>query len=174
MRSTPVPDPPQLDDGEIRLRRRRISDVPAIASGVNDPESLRWLDAPPPNADDAEASLRRVEEAFGRGTAAPLVIADVGTDAPLGLLSVQFRSDTVATLAYTVFPAARGRGAATRAVALAREWAFSGLALAELRLEIDGDNEASLRVAERAGFALLPEVLTPRGERVYAVRGPAR
>ena len=154
MRSTAI-RPPEvpLTDGTISLRYRLDSDLDAISVASHDPVSQRWLTDPPMDAEARAASMARVAEAFAAGRAAPLVIADSATNQPIGLINVQFRDDHVATIAYSVFPAQRGQGVAPRAVRLAVQWGFSDLGLSELLLEIDPGNLASLRVAEKCGFA---------------------
>lgn len=175
MRTSPVPDPPPLSDGVVSLRRRRTTDVRSQAEAAHDPETARWLDDTPPDPDaDPTISLRRTAANFATGRSATLTVADATTDEPLGLVNVQFRSDALATLAYSVFPAARGRGIAGRAVELARTWAFGALALEELRLEIDPANTASRRVAEKSGWTLLPDERTDRGEQVFSARPTER
>jgi RimJ/RimL family protein N-acetyltransferase len=176
-RSAPISPPAgPLTDGIVCLRRRRAPDLDAISAASHDPEARRWLDDPPMDGpvDDAArtASLDRVAAAFASGRSAPLVIADAATDQPAGLINLQFRDDRVATVAYSVFPAYRGRGVAPRALRLLAEWAFGALAVGELRLEIDPGNAASLRVAAKCGFE--PAAPEPGGradgKRVFARR----
>jgi RimJ/RimL family protein N-acetyltransferase len=154
VRSTAI-RPPEvpLTDGTISLRYRLASDLDAISDASHDPQTTRWLTDPPMDAEARAASMARVAESFAAGRAAPLVIADAVTGQPIGLINVQFRDDQVATIAYSVFPSHRGQGVAPRAVRLAVEWSFSELGLSELLLEIDPGNLASLRVAEKCGFA---------------------
>jgi RimJ/RimL family protein N-acetyltransferase len=174
MRSDAVPDPPELSDGVIRLRRRGLKDTASIAAASQDSESRRWLTDPPRPDEDPRASLERVDEAFTSGRSAPLVIADALTDDALGLVNVQFRDDRLATLAYSVFPGARGRGIAGRAVALVSTWGFAELGLTELRLEIDPDNFSSRRVAEKSGWTLLEGVTSSEGGLVFRRPAPGR
>ena len=152
-RSGPI-EPPTgpLTDGQITVRVRRPDDVDAIAAASHDPETRRWLDDPPMDADARRTSLERVQEAWRSGRAAPLVIADALSDRPVGIVNLQFRDDEVATVAYSVFPAARGRGVAPRAVRLLVAWAFAELGLSQVLLEAAEQNAASLRVAEKCGF----------------------
>lgn len=153
VRSTAIKPPAvPLTDGPVFLRYRRASDLDAICAASHDPETQRWLTDPPMDAEARAASLARVAEAFRTGRSAPLVIADTTTDQPIGLINVQFRDDYVATIAYSVFPAHRGQGVAPRAVRLAVDWAFADLGLSELLLEIDPENVASVRVAQKCGF----------------------
>ena len=155
-RSSPryPPDPP-LSDGVVALRRRTASDLDAIAAASSDIESRRWLDDRPMDDDGRRTSLRRVEEAWQSGRAAPLMIADAATDEPVGLVNLQFRDDDVATIAYSVFPGNRGRGIAPRAVRLLTGWAFADLKMRQLLLEADEENAASVRVAEKCRFERL-------------------
>jgi RimJ/RimL family protein N-acetyltransferase len=55
-------------------------------------------------------------------------------------------------VAYWVRPEERGRSLASRAVRAATPWAHRRLAVPRLWLEIEPGNEASLRVAQRAGY----------------------
>jgi RimJ/RimL family protein N-acetyltransferase len=153
MRSTSIPFPViPLSDGTVSLRCRRTSDFDAISDASYDYATRRWLADPPAGEETLAASMARVAEAFATGRSAPLVIADHGTSEPIGLINLQFRDDDVATIAYSVFPAYRGRGVAPRAVCLMAEWAFGALGLTELRLEIDQENAASIRVAQKCAF----------------------
>jgi RimJ/RimL family protein N-acetyltransferase len=63
-------------------------------------------------------------------------------------------------LAYWVRPEWRRRGIASRAVQAATSWAHDSLAAPRIWLEIQPGNEASLGVAERAGYRF--EQLLPR------------
>jgi RimJ/RimL family protein N-acetyltransferase len=151
-RSLVPPDPP-LTDGEIILRTRRHEDVQSIADASHDPETRRWLDDEPLSADRQRDSVARAEERWRTGEGAPFVIADAATDAPLGLLNVQFGEDReVAGLAVSVFPQARGRGVGSRALRLSAIWALRELGLERVFAETAVENVASARAIERAGF----------------------
>lgn len=150
-----------LADGAVAVRLRRASDLPAIAAASHDPETRRWLDDEPMDEAALGSSMSKVEEAWRTGQAAPLLIADATTDEPVGIINLQFRDDEVATVAYSVFPAHRGRGIAPRAVRLLAGWALSGLGLTRLLLEAAAENTSSVRVAEKCGFE-------PIGSRVEA------
>ena len=156
-RSAPVPPPASpLTDGTVCLRRRRESDLDAISAASHDPEARCWLNDPPTDAPAGAAaraaSLDRVAAAFASGRSAPAGHRDAATDEPAGLTNLQFRDDRMATVAYSVFTAYRGRGVAPRALRLLTDWAFGVLALAELRLGIAPGNAASLRVTAKCGF----------------------
>lgn len=178
MRSTAIPSlAGPLSDGIVLLRCRRACDLDAISAASYDPETRRWLTDPPMDAQARAASMQRVAEAFRTGRSAPLVIADGENNEPIGLINLQFRDDHVATIAYSVFPAHRGKGVAARAVRLMTEWAFGPLGLTELLLEIDPKNVASVRVAEKCGFEPAEPGADGNGKLVFAARkremGPA-
>lgn len=150
-----------LSDGVVCVRRRRAADLAAIADASRDPETLRWLRDGPMDEAARAAVIERDERSWREGTAAPLVIADAATDRPVGLINLRFGDDQVAAVAYSVFPAERGRGVASRAVELVVGWAFGPLRLDLLVLDAGPANAASIRVAEKTGF-------TPSGTRVEA------
>jgi RimJ/RimL family protein N-acetyltransferase len=56
-----------------------------------------------------------------------------------------------AELGYILAPEARGRGAATEALRQLTDWGFAR-GLKRLELRVDGENEASKRVAARCGY----------------------
>lgn len=146
------PDPP-LTDGEIVLRMRQESDVAAIAEASHDPETQRRLDDGPLSAERQRLSVAGAAEQWSSGKSAPFVIADAADDRPLGLLNLQFREDDeVANLAVSVFPEARGRGVAAKALRLAALWGLADLGLARVAAEAAVDNHASIRAIEKAGF----------------------
>jgi RimJ/RimL family protein N-acetyltransferase len=148
-----VPPEPPLTDGEIVLRLRREQDVAAIARASRDPETQRRLDDGPIAANDPSESVARVEQQWATGRGAPFVIADAHDDRPLGLLNLQFGDDAgAASLAVSVFPEARGRGIAARALRLCALWGLRELGLARVAAEAAVDNHASIRAIEKAGF----------------------
>lgn len=125
----------------------------SIAEASHDPETRRWLDDEPLSADRQRDSVVRAEERWRTGESAPFVIADAATDAPLGLLNVQFGEDQeVAELAVSVFPRARGRGVGSRALRLSAIWALRELGLQRVFAETAVENVASARAIEKAGF----------------------
>lgn len=136
----------------MALRLRTEQDFDAITAGQQDPSILRWLSDAPMPEDSPKLSVGRTLHQWSSGTSAPFVIGDFESSVPLGLINLRFASDTEALVAYSVFPHARGRGVAPRAVALITSWAFSTLGLAWVTLEADRANSASIRVAEKSDF----------------------
>lgn len=149
-----LPDPP-LSDQVVALRRWRRSDVPAIAAACRDPEIPRFLSIPEPyTEDDARGWLRTHPGELSAGRSAQLAIAAASGDGLLGAIdlhALDWRHHR-AEVGYWVAAPERGRGVATRGVALIARWGFQTLGLARIGLIVDTDNLASQRVAERAGF----------------------
>lgn len=173
MRTTAIPSlAVPLSDGVVSLRCRRAGDLDAISAASHDPQTRRWLTDPPMDAAARAASMERVTEAFRSGRSAPLVIADDENNEPIGLINLQFRDDHLATIAYSVFPAHRGKGVAPRAVRLMAEWAFGQLGLTELWLEIDPQNVASVRVAGKCGFEPAGPGADGNGKLIFIAAGP--
>jgi RimJ/RimL family protein N-acetyltransferase len=153
MPAIPLPNPP-LTDGEIRLRAWEARDAPAVTAACQDPEIPRWTVVP---HDYKERHARE----FIAGTAANLAdgrelamaIVD-GDDRLLGALGISDFdwTDLKAEVGYWMAADARGRGIGTRATRMLAEWALTSLGLERLELLAHPDNEASQRLAERAGF----------------------
>jgi RimJ/RimL family protein N-acetyltransferase len=132
---------------------RREGDVAAIAEASRDPETQRRLEDGPLSQEAQRQSVTKAEQQWATGRGAPFVIADARDDRPLGLLNLQLREDEeVANLAVSVFPEARGRGIAARALRLGALWGLRDLGLARVAAEAAVDNHASLRAIEKAGF----------------------
>ena len=124
-----------------------------IAEASHDPETRRRLDDEPLTPERQHESLARTEEQWRSGRGAPFVVADAADDRPLGLLNVQFGEDReVAGIAVSVFPGARGRGIASRAMRLGATWGLRDLGVERVFAEAAADNVASIRAIEKAGF----------------------
>jgi RimJ/RimL family protein N-acetyltransferase len=150
-RLTP-PDPPLADD-LIRLEPLAQSHVSAFEVLVHDPDVRRFT-LVPSDADEAFVVrwIGRYERGWDDGSCAGfalLVDEQVAGFAALVQLDLAAREGEVG---YMVGPAARGRGAATRAVGLLTRWGFDDLALERLELRIDPSNTGSELVARRSGY----------------------
>jgi [ribosomal protein S5]-alanine N-acetyltransferase len=153
MRSIPLPDPP-LTDGEIRLRPWERRDVPAVAAACQDPEIPRWTVVP---HDYTERHARDfiagtgTDIAAGRELALAIVDVDDRVLGALGLSNFDWR-DLKGEIGYWMAAESRRRGIGARATRMLAEWALTSLGLERLELLAHPDNEASQRLAERAGF----------------------
>lgn len=110
----------------------------------------------PPRADAAFVRdwIARYERAWGDGSAAGFSIRDGGDNRFIGFAAAVAIAleEREAELGYMVLPEARGRGIARRSLDLITRWCIEDLGLERLELRIDPANEASTRIARRAGY----------------------
>ena len=142
----------KLVDGDLTLRRAVPADAPDIAEVYSEPDVQHWMLWEREELDEAEAlaNIARSEVAWAEGSNAPFrIVADGHV---VGGVNLNFRGHRVAEIAYFLRSSARGRGLATRAVLLASDWGFRARELARIQLRVDPVNEASVALAERAGF----------------------
>lgn len=153
MQAIPLPDP-QLTDGELLLRPWHRRDVPAVTAACQDPEIPRWTVVP------HDYTTRHARDFIGStaadraaGRELGLAVVDTG-DRLLGAVGLGSFDwvDLKAEIGYWIAAEARGRGVGTRATRLLSRWALTSLGLERLELLAHPENEASQRLAERAGF----------------------
>lgn len=155
--ATPWWEPVPLDGRGIRLRAWRESDAEALEPG--DSPSHFMPKGAEPTTDTFTHWLLRKREQAAFGMATHWCIADAETDRALGdvVLIDRGQEEGSAEAGYFLFPSARGRGVASRAIEVATAYAFraeadGGRGLRRLTALTVGDNIASARVLERAGF----------------------
>jgi RimJ/RimL family protein N-acetyltransferase len=150
--------PPTLSDGTFAVRPLREADIPAIVAACQDPEIPRWTRVPSPyTREDARQFLAIVATEAAAGEGCALAVTD-GDDRFLGTVGVMGVHDGRGEIGYWIAKEARGRGAATHAVRLLRDWAHTELGLHTIDLRPHKDNVPSQRVAERAGFTDTGEI----------------
>lgn len=169
MPAIPLPNPP-LTDGEIVLRAWEPRDAPAVTAACQDPEIPRWT-VVPHNYTERHArefiSGTATDLASGRELA--LAVVD-GEDRLLGAIGISNFdwTDLKGEIGYWMAAEARGRGIGARATRLLAIWAINQLGLERLELLANPSNEASQRLAERAGFTR--EGMLRRYRRRHGVR----
>ncbi len=168
--------PQRIELDDLVLRPFLWSDEPAVAEALRDPQILRWTAGTAVIRTPADQRARRWLETridgWQRGNAV-FAVADAVSDYVLATVSIREvdRLPDQAVIAYWVSPAARGLRVAARALDAAARWSFAkdGLGLHRLSLDHALVNEASCRVATRAGFQLEGTMrefyVEPSGER---------
>jgi RimJ/RimL family protein N-acetyltransferase len=145
---------PVLVDDDLVLRVLRPDDAPAWHVG-EDEEQRRWFEVPGPAPyENVVAAIGRWRSSWAGGGRVHhwgIWTAEVGL---AGGVELRDRGDRKVNVSYVVFPPARRRGLATRAVRLATDWAFANLPVDAAVAIIDERNVASRAVARSAGFAL--------------------
>ena len=153
MPSIPLPDPP-LADAELRLRPWSLGDVPAVTAACQDPEISRWTVVPEEYTDQQATEFIATRESDRiAGKQLDLAVVDHG-DGLLGAIGMSNFDwpDHRGEIGYWMAREARGRGLGTQAVRLLSRWAIDWLELERVELLANPANEASQRLAERAGF----------------------
>ncbi|MGZ9112029.1 MAG: GNAT family N-acetyltransferase [Rhodoplanes sp.] len=151
MPAVPLPDP-QLSDGVVTLRALTRSDVEGIRLASEDAEIGRWAGAPALYRGRPERFLVNAERdrKAGRAVTLAVAVADLGFGGSITLTcDWEHRK---ADVSYWLNPNARRQGFGARALRLATSWAFQELRLERLEVLTNPENEASERVALRAGF----------------------
>jgi [ribosomal protein S5]-alanine N-acetyltransferase len=144
-----------LDDGVVAIQPYRIEDAELLAEGVRDPDVARFAFV---RWGEREQIVERIDTTWPEGARAGRIanfsIRDSTTDELLGhfvIFGVR-RDAQRCEVGYWLLPAARGRHAASRAVALVCAWAFGELGMQRVQAAAAVDNAASLKTLERAGF----------------------
>jgi RimJ/RimL family protein N-acetyltransferase len=149
------PDPPLADDA-IRLEPLTQQHHAAMLALTRDDEVRRFTRIPTGGVDGSYVTgwIGRYERGWHDGSRVAFAIADAANGDVLGFVgAVDLELDArQAELGYMTAPAARGRGAARRALGLLSRWCLDELGLERLELRIDPANAGSIRVAERTGY----------------------
>ncbi|MGE5829666.1 MAG: GNAT family N-acetyltransferase [Micromonosporaceae bacterium] len=157
--SQPQPELPAVAAGGTALRVRPLAerDLDAIVAACRDPESVRWTTVPDPyRPEDAQFFVHEHGPGrWARGDGIVCAIADAD-DAYCGSLELRISADdpSVADVGFLVAPWARGRGFAPAALREVCRWGFAALALRRIEWRAYVGNNASRRVAEKAGFTV--------------------
>jgi RimJ/RimL family protein N-acetyltransferase len=172
MSGTPsFPDRIELVGEGLVLRDWTEADLEAMPDLFDHPDIAYWTPIVSPF--DAAASRARLDRARRLRTEGATVLLAVTVDghAPLGEVMLR-RTPEGAEIGYAVGPAHRGRGLAVRAVRVMTVYAFEELDMAQVVLELEAENAASVAVATRAGFRLLDVPLIEGKEkgRPYALQ----
>ncbi len=149
-----LPPEPPLGDEAVVLRLPGRADARAIAAACSDPEISRWIPVPVPyTLADALDFVDGVANGWATGKDLAFAIEERATGALSGMIGLHPGSAPGrAAVGYWLAPGVRGRGLATRAVRLVAAWAFTDPSLERLELLTLVGNDASGRVALRAGF----------------------
>jgi RimJ/RimL family protein N-acetyltransferase len=147
-----VKPPDSITDGVVVLRELREGDRAVVLSTMRDTVVARWLNMPTaPGNRDFDSLLRVASEGRASGERFDYAVTEAGKDISLGAVIASRRHRDNYEVAYLAREEGRGRGLMTRAVCLLCNWLLDeGVGRIELRTH--PDNEASQRLAERAGF----------------------
>jgi RimJ/RimL family protein N-acetyltransferase len=148
---------PWLHGGAVTLRPYDAGDEADLAAGGADPLTQCWITTMPAayTLEDARWWITRGSvEDRATGEAVNFAIAENTTGRLVGGIGLHHRDGVrrIAEVGYWLAPWGRGKGYATEATRVVCRWGMSALGLRRINLMAAVGNDASQRVAERAGF----------------------
>ncbi|AKZ54728.1 Acetyltransferase [Streptomyces ambofaciens ATCC 23877] len=151
---TPQPTLP-TGDGLV-LRPWRAEDAPAVHAAFQDPVMHQWHIRTADSEEEVRGWIAEWQQAWEHERAVQWAVADAAGEGLLGRVALReiALGDGVAEVAYWTTAAARGRGVAARATQALARWALDEIGFQRLELSHAVANEASCRVARKAGFTL--------------------
>ena len=139
------PEAPVLHGDGFVLRVLVLTDADSWKAG-EDPEQMRWFEAPGPAPMENIVRAIRAWRAWWAEDG-PIRHWGIWADDVLcGGVELHVREDGRASVSYLIFPPARRRRLASRAVRLAAEWAFQNFRVSAVVAIVD-----ELNVASRGG-----------------------
>ncbi|MFD9905346.1 GNAT family N-acetyltransferase [Streptomyces sp. NPDC059063] len=158
-------DQPRLPaSGGLILRPWAPADAPVVYESFQDPLLQRWHARVAESVAEARGWIETWRAEWYEENSAQWAVADAESDEALGRVALRMIAlgDGQAEMAYWTAPRARGRGVAFRGVTALTSWALDEIGLHRLELTHSTANEASCRVALKAGY-------TPEGTKRSAV-----
>ncbi|MES9523429.1 GNAT family N-acetyltransferase [Streptomyces capoamus] len=151
-----APQPTLPAGGGLVLRPWRAEDAPAVHAAFQDPVLQQWHIRSCDSEEEAAGWIARWHQGWAEEREAQWAVVDESAHELLGRVALReiLLGDGVAEVAYWTVARARGRGVAVRATTALSHWSFEELGLHRLELMHATANQASCRVAGKAGFAL--------------------
>ena len=154
---------------QVRLRRPRVLDAPALAEEADDPRVAEMLRDYFPHPYDIDDALEFIDRVLAQdGPATNFIIEVEGQLAGvMGLFVGEDVMHTNAEIGYWLGRRWWGRGIGTAAVGWAVDYAWRVLNVQRVYAEVFGNNAASLRVLRKCGFTeeyRLPAVVVKQGK----------
>lgn len=146
--------PPEgLGGTSVRLRALSPADAEWMPAAGDHRDIVRWNGVPHPFSRDAALALVELRQrGWSDDTRASFAVCDADA-LPGGYMSIRFGwARGIAEIGYWLLSSHRGRGIATDAVRVTRDWCFDAIGMTRLQAGIQPDNHASIAVVERLGF----------------------
>ena len=155
MSTAAIPEP-SLSDGVVLLRPLRAADAATKATWGQDADIVRWTGVPV--GDTPAGALEYIaaaEESRRAGRAIALGIVEVPSSGVIGSCDIRRpepRDPELAEITILLAREARGRGLASRALALLIEWGVRDLEMQRIQAVVHPENAPSIAMFERLGF----------------------
>lgn len=163
-------EPVEINAGTYYLRQfradDRMDDRPDLVEVFADAAMRRFVPQHMVTTlDEAGAYIADRAAGWTRGDRCTWAVAEPTTGGLLGEVGLKFVAPGAASadIAVWVAPEARGRGIATMAVDTVVRFGFGAIALAHVDYVCDHDNEASIALAKRCGFAHIADTTSLAG-----------
>ncbi|GAA5187369.1 hypothetical protein GCM10023322_35580 [Rugosimonospora acidiphila] len=163
--------PMKLSLDELRLRTLGAADADLLVEATGE-ESAAALWGPRPAGPYSSTDARTALRAWDPESAGPVSFGVLRGSRLVAAVGLMPSGERVAELAYWVRPGQRRQGIGSRAVTAVTRWAHEPAGVRRVWLEINPDNEASLRLARRSGYRF--EERLPRHCRCWTVDDPER
>lgn len=147
---------PNLGDGVVLLRPLRREDAATKATWGEDADIVRWTGVPA--GDTCAGALEYIaatEESRRAGRSIALGIVDARAARLVGSCDIRRpepRDPELGEITVLLSREARGRGLATRALALLIEWGVRDLEMKRIQAVVHPENARSIALFERLGF----------------------
>jgi len=151
--ATPIEsDEPVIKTARLVLRPVRMADAAALLPTFTDGEAMRyWSHGPINSLRDMQGIIARNLPPQNRAEGSFAITH--GDDRAIGCVNFYSERDAMSGMGYILERAAWGKGFVAEAVTGALAHGFTRLNLHRIWLEIDPRNTASIRIAEKCGFA---------------------
>lgn len=148
--------PAPLEDGVVRLRPWRESDLGCVEQASRDPDIPEGTTVPTRYTPEGGlAYLARQHARLSSGEGVALAVVEQHSDRAVGQVNLMVRpQERVAGIGYWIVPAARRRGIASRAISLMTNWGLGHGAFARIEAWVEPENRASRRALESNGYLL--------------------
>ena len=168
---------PTVETARLRLRASRPSDLAGYAAMLADAEAVRFVGGHVFTREESWRKLLAIPGLWFLLGYGYWAVEEKESGAYLGQVGfADFKRDMIPSIegipemGWMLVPHAQGRGFATEAILGALGWADGGgLPGREIAAIIDPDNLASIRVAEKAGFAVREDA-SYHGEPILLLR----
>ncbi|MFL5761994.1 MAG: GNAT family N-acetyltransferase [Thermomicrobiales bacterium] len=168
----------ELTDGVVRLVPFKLDYAGEHLAG-DDEENIKWLSGGISSIDTVKDwILRGLESWENDGPVLTFAIFDVMENKLVGMTEANSNPEAIdglnegnVNISYNVYPFARGKGYATRAVLLLTEFLKEKRFTTAL-IRVHPDNRNSLGVPERARFIRTRLITTAQGEELIAFEKP--
>jgi len=148
---------PTIATERLLLREITMEDAEAIFRIRGDGEVTRWnTGAPYLTVNEAKALIRRMAVCYEKGTELRWGVTLAGGDgAVVGMVGYNsyIRPDRRGSVGYDLARAYWGRGLMAEALSAALRFGFTTMELNRIEADVSLDNERSVRLLERLGFA---------------------